>query len=145
MRLRKWRSDGPRFKVEFGKPLPLGCVVRLCEADSRRADHASQSADYLHSKTKMTHTLRVAQFWRDTVNGDLLKILEIDTSDSCLLAGCERPIPYARCACYPRGEYFLGIQEMKASHFEEERFQRVGWFKSLWCKLKIRRSQPPLA
>ncbi len=97
----------------------------------------------------MAQDLKPGQFWRDTVNGDLLKILEIDSfdaSDVCTLAGCEgdlppRPIPYVRSACYPRGEYFMGIQEMKASHFEEARFQpiKLGWFKNFWwTRVKFR-------
>ncbi len=79
------------------------------------------------------------QFWRDVVLGDVLKILEISNyvSDPTL-----PPILYARCACYPRGEGYLGIQEMKASHFKEERFQRVelGRIKQFWwSKVKFRK------
>ncbi len=79
--------------------------------------------------------LKPGQFWRDTINGDVLKILEIDD------AAVSVPL-YVRSACYPRGEYFMGIQEMKASHFEEARFQpiKLGWFKNFcWTRVKFRK------
>ena len=85
----------------------------------------------------MAQDLKAGQFWRDIVNGDVLRLMEF--SEYQTDAGMKL---YAHCACYPRGEYFLGIQEMQAAHFQKERFQRIGWFKSLWYKLKLRRSQP---
>ncbi len=118
---------------------------------------------------------KIGQFWRDMVNGDVLKIQEVSEYNTPDVSsgvsawksismgrggelirepwaegekpiGSElepaQPITYVVCACYPRGEYYMGIQEMKASHFETERFKRVGWFKSLWYRWKFRRSQP---
>lgn len=92
----------------------------------------------------MAQDLKPGQFWKDTVNGDVLKILEIDDTASLTvpLDGINVPIPYVRSACYPRGEYFMGIQEMKASHFEEERFQpiKLNWFKNFyWSRIKFRK------
>jgi hypothetical protein len=99
--------------------------------------------------------LRVGQFWRDMVNGDVLRIIEFSeytpafdrqfeaNQRSVIIEDPPRPILYAHCACYPRGEYYMGIQEMKASHFvASERFKPVGRFKSLWYKLKFKGSKP---
>ena len=91
-------------------------------------------------KTKQSTEPELGEFWRDMVNGDVLRIEEIDETPS------DAGHRYARCACYPRGKYFMGIQEMKTAHFGTERFQRAGWFKSLWYKLKFRGSKSkPLA
>lgn len=96
----------------------------------------------------------VGQFWRDTVNGDVLKINSFSDytppfdrqfeahGAGTMIQDPPAPVLYAQCSCYPRGEYYMGIQEMKVVHFGTPRFQKVGWFKSLWYKLKLRRSQP---
>lgn len=82
--------------------------------------------------------LRIGQFWRDMVNGDVLKITGFNWTDWQET----QQIGYVVCSCYPRGEYYMGIQEMKASHFDTERFKPVGWWKSLWYRVKLRKAQP---
>lgn len=72
------------------------------------------------------------QFWRDTVNGDLLKILDFNT----VTIGIEL-VGYVRCACFPGGRYLMGIQEMKTSTLMNGRFKKVGKCKSLWCRWKF--------
>ncbi len=90
---------------------------------------------------------RAGQFYRDIVNGDLLKIInftfEIDPAGTVLdvfnddMPGTE----YVRCACIVNGSYF-GIQEMKTSHLDNaERFLRVPRLISVWLRWKYRDSK----
>lgn len=93
----------------------------------------------------MNQDLKPGQFWRDTVNTDVLKILEISEyvpgSEGAQLVNklTGEVVHYARCACYPRAEYLMGIQEMRASRFGDERFHRVRGIKALWYRLKFRK------
>lgn len=80
----------------------------------------------------MAQDLKPGQFWRDTVNTDVLKILGFSFEPTPTVTET-----YVRCACYPRGEYLMGTQEMKASQLGTERFQRVGPVKSLWYRIKF--------
>jgi hypothetical protein len=87
---------------------------------------------------------RQHQFWRDTVTGDVLKILSFSaepiepaTSDPASYT------EYVQCACFPRGESFFGIQEMKVSRLDGIRFIRVNWMKSVWYRWKFRRNINP--
>jgi hypothetical protein len=83
------------------------------------------------------------QFWRDTVNGDVLKILsfsfEVEMGGTLTIPGELPGTDYVRCACFPRGESFFGIQEMKVSRLDGERFIKVNWMKSIWFRLKFQR------
>lgn len=83
---------------------------------------------------------KVGQFWRDTVNGDLLKILAF--SQEMVYVGADRlddgRIEYVRCACFPLGKYLMGIQEMKTSTLTNGRFKKVGLVKSLWYRWKFK-------
>ena len=85
--------------------------------------------------------IEIGQFWRDTVNTDVLKILgfsfEVETGGKTISGGQLPEAIYVRCACYPRGEYLMGTQEMKSSHLGTERFQKVGFWQSLWYRIKF--------
>lgn len=82
----------------------------------------------------MAQDLKPGQFWRDTLNTDVLKILGFSFEPIEQMTTEET---YVRCACYPRGEYLMGTQEMKASHLETERFERLGPVKSIWYRIKF--------
>lgn len=86
----------------------------------------------------MAQDLKPGQFWRDTVNTDVLKILGFSFEPiEQTPATTVTEETYVRCACYPRGEYLMGTQEMKTSHLGTERFERVGPVKSLWYRIKF--------
>jgi hypothetical protein len=57
----------------------------------------------------------IGQYWKDTVNGDLLKVLGFSVDE-------ENKLRYVKSACFVAGEEFLGIQEMQEKHFEGKRF-----------------------
>jgi len=91
----------------------------------------------------MAQDLKVGQFWRDTVNGDLLKILSFSQEpNSNAFPGVGGYVDYARCACIVRGSFF-GIQEMRTSHFSDERFRKLGILKALWYRWKLRKRSHP--
>ncbi len=89
--------------------------------------------------------LKTGQFWRDTVNGDLLRILSFSQEPNANLApgieGVGGYVEYAKCACMVDGVYF-GIQEMKTSHFETGRFQKPNSFMQFWYWRKFRTLLP---
>ena len=86
----------------------------------------------------MAQDLKAGQFWRDTVNGDLLKILSFSQEpNSNAFPAIGGYVDYVRSACIVRGSFF-GIQEMRAAHFSDERFQKVNWLKSLWYRRKFK-------
>lgn len=77
-----------------------------------------------------TNKYKAGNFYRDLVNGDLLKILAF--SDEAIYD--DRPeelVRYVKCAVWIGGVEYLGIQEMKLSNLERvERFAKVtGWRK----------------
>lgn len=72
----------------------------------------------------------IGQYWKDTINGDLLKVLGIVVDD-------ENGLTYVRCASFVLGKQFLGVQEMKAEHLNGERFILVRpWF---WTRRQLTR------
>lgn len=91
------------------------------------------------------NNLRKGQFWYDTVNHDLLKILGFTTDWQGAIAPM---VNYVRCACISNGNFF-GVQEMKVSTFTESRvegslmlrFERLSFFEELWYSWKYRDSQ----
>lgn len=72
------------------------------------------------------------------------KCLRYKNEKQVLVKSQGEPIWYAKCACYPRGEYYMGIQEMRGSHFETPRFERIGWWNAWRLRRKLSRlSSPP--
>ncbi len=83
------------------------------------------------------------QFWRDTVNTDLLKILEVkeetlETGDPFVSPRETKTAIFVRAACIVGGKY-LGLQEMQASHFETDRFRLIRGSRLLWYRWKANR------
>ena len=96
--------------------------------------------------------LKKGQFYQDTVNHDLLKILgfteEHYPENVGGLAGAPIVVLYVRCACISNGNFF-GVQEMKLSTLTQTRieetgafrFERLTWLQELWNSWKWRNSK----
>lgn len=89
---------------------------------------------------------KVGQFYRDTVNGDLLKLLGfsdevIDTRGPApfLDPEFEETVQYVRCQVITRDGVYFGIQEMKSAHLNRDRFSKVAGARGLWLKWKHRK------
>lgn len=79
---------------------------------------------------------KIGDFWRDLVNGDLLKILNFN--DTALdPTQPEVMTRYVVCACWVNGAAYLGPQEMKLANFERaDRFAKVTGWRERWFRIK---------
>ena len=84
--------------------------------------------------------MKSSQFYLDTINKDLLKILGFSTEVDLEHKETFGAVEYVRCACISNNVFF-GIQEMKTVHLHGARFIRVPWYKQIWFKWKWRDSR----
>lgn len=91
-------------------------------------------------------SMKVGEFYLDTVNHDLLKILGFTKEHypenmKAEEAGLPVVVPYVRCACIVN-DVFFGIQEMRVSTMALPRFARVeGFWRNLRLRFKYRNSR----
>ena len=93
---------------------------------------------------------RPGEVWRDMVNLDLLLVKEIDPRRVELVGDkIVASLRYARCLAFCKpGTFstlpamqFMGTQEMQFKHFNGPRFQRLGWFKAIYYRWKMKKWQ----
>jgi hypothetical protein len=81
----------------------------------------------------MAQDLAVGQFYKDTINGDVLKILELRqeflrrtvlSETGAKEEEDSTPTEFVKCECYVKGKLF-GVQEMKSERLDDPRFVKV--------------------
>jgi hypothetical protein len=76
------------------------------------------------------------QFWRDTVNTDILYVSAIEEPDP---EPGKIPIPNVRCLSFTGGIAYLGVIDLSLLMFSSGRFEKVPEWKALWYRWKFRK------